>query len=105
MTAETLALYSGIALSLIFSYVPGLAGKFAGLDATIKRLVMLGLLLVVALAVVGIACAGFASEIGLVVTCDKPGFVGVLKAFVFAMIANQATYQVSPETNAVRSAK
>lgn len=105
MTAESLALYAGIVLSLIFSYVPGLDGKFAALDATIKRLIMLGLLLLVALAVVGIACSGFGADLGIAVTCDKPGFVGVLQAFVLAVIANQAAYLVTPQTAAVRKVK
>ena len=96
MSADTLSLFAGSVLSLLFSYVPGLNSKFEQLDSTYKRLAMAGLLLVVALAVVGIACAGFAADLGLTVTCDKAGAIGVLRSFVLALAANQSTYAISP---------
>jgi hypothetical protein len=105
MDAQTLALFAGAVLSLLFSYVPGLNTWFAALDGSLKRLLMLGLLLLTALAVVGIACAGFGADLGLVVTCDKAGFLGVLKAFVAAMIANQTAYELTPQTAKVKAAK
>lgn len=96
MSTDTLSLFAGSVLSLLFSYVPGLNSKFEQLDSTYKRLAMAGLLLVVALAVVGIACAGFAADLGLAVTCDKAGAIGVLRSFVLALVANQSTYAISP---------
>lgn len=105
MTADSLALYSGVVLSLVFSYVPGLSTKYAELSETTKRLIMLGMLALVSVAVVGLACAGFGEDLGIYITCDKDGFVGVIKAFIMAMIANQSTFKLSPVTNAVRDAK
>jgi len=105
MDAQTLALLSGVVLSLLFSYIPGLNTWFAALESSVKRLWMLALLLLVGLSVVGIACAGFGADLGIAVTCDKTGFLGVLKAFVAAMIANQATYAVTPQTAKVKALK
>ena len=105
MDAQTLALFAGAVLSLLFSYIPGLNTWFAALDGAIKRLIMLALLLLVALGVVGIACAGLGTDIGLVVACDKAGFLGVLKAFVAAMIANQTAYAATIQTAKVKAAK
>jgi hypothetical protein len=105
MDAQTLALLSGVVLSLLFSYIPGLNTWYAALDGTIKRLIMLALLFVTGLAVVGIACAGFGVALGISVTCDQTGFIGVLKAFVAAAIANQAAYSVTPQTASVKAAR
>lgn len=96
MTADSLAMYAGVALSLVFSYVPSADGWWANLAVTYKRLVMLGLLLLVALASVGLACAGFAADLGLTITCDRAGVVGIIQAFGLAVIANQAAYSLSP---------
>jgi len=100
MSADLLAMYSGVVLSLAFAYIPSADGKWAALSATAKRLVMLALLLLVALAAVGIACAGLGADIGLAVTCDRLGVVGVLQAFVLAVIANQSAYSIAPKSAA-----
>jgi len=105
MTADGLALYAGVVLSMLFSYVPGLNTWFAALESIYKRLIMLGLLLLTAGAVYGIACLGWGGDLGVALTCDKQGLVELVRAFVLAMIANQAAYQISPEANKVRAVK
>lgn len=105
MSAEFLAGIAGVVLSLLFSYVPGLNAKFAALEATYKRLIMLALLFVTGAAVYGLACAGWAADFGLAVTCDKAGLVQLLQAFGVAAIANQGAYSLSPVAGAVREAK
>jgi hypothetical protein len=105
MTATELSFVAGALLSLAFSYVPGLNSKFAALEPEKKRLVMLGLLALVSLVVFGLGCAGFAADLGLSVTCDRAGAVGLLKAFLGAVVANQAMYSLSPRTLAVKLAK
>lgn len=97
MTAESLALVSGVILSLLFSYIPGLNSKYKSLDGVYKRLVMLGLLLLVSGVIYGIACLGWAASIGIAVTCDQAGVIELGKGFVLAMIANQTTYSISPQ--------
>lgn len=105
MTADGLALYAGVVLSLLFSYVPGLNTWFAGLESVYKRLIMLGLLLLTAGVVYGLACAGWAASLGIQLTCDQAGLMQLVQAFMLAMIANQAAYQITPETAKVRAAK
>lgn len=92
MSADFLASVSGALLSLIFAYVPGLKGWFDGLAGEMKRGIMAALLLVVAAAVFGLACANLAGDFGLAATCDKSGLIEIVKAFVAALVANQATY-------------
>lgn len=82
-------------LSLAFSYVPGLRDKFDALDPTYKRLIMLALLLVVAAALYGLACAGVV-EFANGATCDRAGLVELARAFLAAMMANQAAYLLTP---------
>ena len=92
MTAETLALYGGVVVSLLFGYIPGLSTWFSGLETIYKRLVMALVLLAVSVGVVGMACAGYGN---VAITCDQAGFEGVIRAFVAALIANQATYTLT----------
>lgn len=91
MTAETIAAIAGVILSLAASYLPGVSDWFAALDTVRKRLVMAGLMLLVAVAVVALSCAGITDY----VTCDQAGVVGVVEAFLAALVANQAAYLIS----------
>jgi hypothetical protein len=92
-TPDFLALVAGVVLSLVFSYVPGLSAKFAALDPTVKRLYMLGLLVLTAAAIFGLSCASVLTG----VTCDKPGLLQMIEILILAVIANQSTYQISPQ--------
>lgn len=96
MDAETLSMLVGVVVSILFSVVPGLKGWFEKKEPEVKRLIMLGVLAVVALAIAGIACAGFGPDLHLSVTCDRAGLIGLLRVFVLAVIANQATYMITP---------
>ena len=95
MTSEQLAVAAGIVLSLLFSYVPGLNDWYQALDATKKRLIMLGALLVVAGAAFGLSCWPAFPE--PVVTCDQAGAYGLLKALFASLVANQTTYLITPK--------
>lgn len=101
MTSELLASIAGIVLSLVFSYLPGASIWFGLLEPIHKRLVMILLILVVAVAVFGLSCSGWWPT----VTCDQAGIHGLIEAFVAALIANQATYLLSPESVTVKDAK
>lgn len=105
MTSQDLTAAVAILISLGLSYIPGLAPKWDGLDPTWKRLIMVGLLLAVAGGAYGLACAGWAAELGFFVTCDKPGLMGLVKAFVIAVIANQSVYKISPKPDYARAWK
>ena len=104
MTAESLALISGAVLSLLFSYIPGLNVKFAELGSEVKRLIMAGLLLVVAGSIYGLSCAGWGTSFGVEVACDQEGLLNLVQVFVIALIANQGAYAITPKTTAVREA-
>jgi hypothetical protein len=104
MNAEQLTIIAGAILSLAFSYIPGLKTSYAApsaepLSAEMKRLVMLGLLLLVVAGVFGLACSRFGaylSEAGIKVPCDEPGLVGLVCSLVLAVMANQSTHLITP---------
>jgi hypothetical protein len=99
MSAEMLAAIAGSILSLLFSYVPGLNSWYQALEATYKRLVMFGLLVIVAGGSIGMACAGWGADFGLTLTCDRAGAAGVVQALLLAVMANQATFTITPQVN------
>jgi hypothetical protein len=101
MTSELLASIAGIVLSLGFSYIPGLSVWYAKLDGIYKRLLMAGLLLLTAAAAFGLSCA----DIFATVKCSQDGVIGLVEVFVLALIANQSTYLITPESKAVSEAK
>lgn len=95
MTPQDLTAAAGILLSLAFSYLPGVKDRYDQLDGVAKRLAMLLALLCATLGAYALACwlppltpAG--------VTCDSIGAISLGRAFVLAVIANQATYLVTP---------
>lgn len=110
MSAEMIAAIAGALLSLGFSYFPGLSAWFESMgelpdggydNGTRKRLVMLGLLLLVSASVFGLACTGWGEivfgQAEPVPTCDQKGIVGLLRALILAVMANQSVYQITPK--------
>ncbi len=95
MNAEDLAMIAGAVLSLAFSYVPGLSGKYEQLAAEYKRLIMLALVVLVAGAIYGLSCAGVINKLGLAVACDNTGLIGLVRAVVLVAVANQGTYALT----------
>jgi hypothetical protein len=105
----TLSTVASAVLSLGFSYVPKLKDWYEklGVNAdgsddggTKKRLVMLVFLVLVVLVVFGLSCAGLGAGFELSVTCDQPGAIGLVKALVFAIAANQGTYMLTKRSKA-----
>jgi len=81
----------------LFSYIPNLRTWFAEKTKEFQQLAMLGMMVVVALATYGLACAGILSDLfGLDMTCDKIGILGLVKALIFAIMANQGIYGLTP---------
>jgi hypothetical protein len=105
MTPVQLTTIAGIVLSLFFSYVPGVNARFAALLPEYKRLIMLGLLLVTSLVIFGLSCWTATAPDLPGVTCDLPGAVDLFWTFLAAVIANQATFAISPQPKAVRESK
>lgn len=88
-----LAGLAGVVISLAFSYVPGLSGWFDQQAPTTKRLVVVGVLALCAGGVYAGACWGLLSW----PACGSAGMVEIVKLFIAAAIANQATFLLSPK--------
>ena len=93
MTPESLALLSGVILSLAFSYVPGLRQWYDGLTPDRKRLVMLAALFVAVAGTFALSCTGYGDQFA----CTTAGAYDAVSVFLLAMVANQATYLVTPK--------
>lgn len=102
LSPEMLAGIAGAALSLLFSYIPRFSEWFAAFSPQVKRLWMLGLLALAVGAIAALNCNGI---IQTNVTCDQVGFTRLVWMFVTAVMSNQATYTITPETKAVKKAK
>ncbi len=96
MTPEYLSSIAGIILSLLASYLPGFSPWFDNLEPNLKRLFMIPLILVVAIGSYGVACAGWGDLVDPLVSCNTAGAITIAKAFIAALIANQAAYAISP---------
>ena len=92
MTSDVLIGLSGAVVSFAFSYVPGLKAWFEKFGGDQKRLIMLGVLLVTALGVYGLSCAGQVAYF----PCTVEGLWGLLRLFMVAAVANQSAYLLSP---------
>ena len=95
MSAETLSATTGIVLSLFSSYLPGWSTWYGDLVPAVKRLLMAGMLLIVAIGSFFLACTGYGDQFNLNVVCDPNGAVSLIQIFIAALVANQATYAIS----------
>ena len=91
MDTVLLGSVSGVLLSLVFSYVPGLSEWFGALAAKNKQAVMGGLLILVALGAFGLSCAGVDASFA----CTKDGAIASVKVLISALVANQSTYTIT----------
>ena len=109
MSSDLMIAIAGVLLSLLFSYIPGASEWYEKLgydaagnydDGVQKRLVMLGFLVLVAAAGFGMACAGFAADFKLGLTCDRVGATGLVWALVEAIMFNQGTHTLTKKNAA-----
>lgn len=98
MTPDLLAGLAGVLLSLAFAYIPGAEKWFDALDGTYKRLVMLALL-VLAVALVAVASCTQLYDVGI--TCDQAGVADLIRLFLTAFVANQATFLMARKPKSV----
>jgi uncharacterized membrane protein len=103
VTPEFLCLVAGVILSLLFSYVPRLNTWYASKSEQLKKLFMLLLLFIVVIAIFVLACTGLLPVVGF--TCTKDTAVSFVYMFILAVISNQSTHSVTPQTLAVKQAK
>ena len=107
MNAQVLAAVAGFFLSLLFSYVPGFRSWFDGLDVShgqekggnYKRLIMAGLIVLVAGVSFGLSCAGWLDKFApdLALACTEDGAADLIMAVVLALAANQGAYALTPK--------
>jgi len=90
MTPEELALLLGAILSLVFAYFPWVKDWFDGLDSAYKPLLNAGLLLVLALALVGLNCLNLADYF----ECSYAGVFDAVIVWILALLGNQVTYAI-----------
>lgn len=88
MTAETLAMTAAALLSLLFEYAPPLTDWYGGQNEQRKRLIMLGLMVLVAAGAYGLSCVGQ----GDYFACSQAGAWEALRLLVAALAANQGTH-------------
>ena len=101
MTPEILAGIAGAILSLAFSYIPKLNVWFATLSDETKKLIMAGVLALVAVGVYVGQCAWGLCDYGF--TCDKAGVFQLIGIYITAIVANQGVHRISPKTKDVKS--
>lgn len=91
---DTLSLIVGVALSLLFKFIPGFKTWYEGVTEEYKGLVMAGIVFASAAILYILSCVGWLEGLwpGLGLTCDKTGATGLIRAVVLALTANQATY-------------
>jgi hypothetical protein len=90
MTPELLAAITGAVLSLLFAYFPWLKEQFDKVPSVWKPILNAGILLVVALGIVGAGCLGLVNYFA----CSLDGVYEALYVWLLALVGNQLTYQV-----------
>lgn len=97
LTAAVLIGVLGAALSVLFTWFPGLNTWYAGMTKDAKSGIMLGLLAATAAAIIQMGCFGLISVNGLV--CTQQGILNtalnLVVGLVGAMAANQGTYSIT----------
>lgn len=96
LSVQDVSLFAGVLLSLLFSYIPGVKEWYDARSTTKKRLVMLAALVATVGGAALSSCLGFVAFM----SCEKTGFIEMAKAFIGALVANQATYLVTPKVHA-----
>ena len=102
LSAEVIAGFAGILISLFFSYFPILKTKFAGLTSEAKSGIMIGLM---ALVTVAITAFNYFGILDAGITFTKGWEWHVLWIFALSVMGNQTAHRISPETKAVTRAK
>jgi len=97
MTPDLLSGVFAIILSLACSYIPRLREKYDAFEPNEKRTVMgIGLILI-SVSSLGLACVGWGGLFTPAITCDQIGAIVILRTLIMALVANQATFLISPK--------
>lgn len=96
MSPELIAATAGVILSLLMNYIPGLNTAFDRLSANGQRLAMAALLLITSIGIAIWTCTD-PEQGGLSICLGDTNWRAVVQAFIFALIANQASDRISPK--------
>lgn len=102
LTAEFLVTATGAVIALVFGYFPALRVKFAKRTPEAKSGIMIGLMVITGFAVWGAGCIGWLNS---GIACTSASIPDLIKLILMAIIANQATNRLAPETQDVKAAK
>jgi len=97
LNADLLAAVAGMVISLVCSYVPGIAPRWAGLDGAWKRFCMALALIFVSAIIVALSCAGVLQG----VECSQKGVWAVLSALFSALVVNQSVYAITARSDKI----
>lgn len=103
MSPDLLTMVAGAVLSLLFSYIPNLNTWYAAKSEEVKKFYMLILLFIVTAGIFALGCFDVLKISDF--TCEKNTVFQFIWIYILALIANQSTYKISPQTLAVRQAK
>ena len=106
MTPEVLSSVAAIILSLLFSYWPGLNTWYAAQTEARKKLLMLGMTITVAAGAFALSCGDLLFDLfGVSLACSQESAVALVRAIIWAVVANQSTYMLTPQSQAVTDLK
>ena len=98
VTYDMIAGAAGALISLIFSFFPKVSEWFNPLQPNQKRGVMALALLLGVLVTFGLGCVGWLDDLfGVALQCTTVALVPLMRAWFIALIANQATFQITPK--------
>jgi len=100
MSADWLVATVAAILALLFDYLPGLSGWFDKQDEGKKKLLMVGMLLVVAFGVFGLSCFNL---IDIAIACTWGGAGKIAGYWLVAVIANQSTHALTKPTERLKA--
>ncbi len=104
-TPETLSAVAGVVLSLCLSYIPGLRTYYGAFSEDQKKVVMLGLLALVTIAIVALSC----TQTLVLIPCSQENLGQVvlraIMVFVSALIGNQSVFLITPKASDVKAVK
>ena len=98
-TPELIAAITGVGLSWLFGWFPGLRTWYAALKAEVKSAIMLCLLAVISVIVFLLV------YYGVLQTAEPISWWRLLTVFFVASTLNQANYTIMPEAKDVRQEK
>ena len=92
---DLLAMLAGALLSVLVE-IPGIKGYYDRLTDNGKRLTMTAMLVVAALVIYGLSCAGLLGIFGDVsLTCDQAGIMLLIRTLFVAIASNQSVFSLA----------